>query len=400
LYGALGRNDLVLRDSWGSCPPSSTSDSSSCGMSSPQSTSSGGAGALRTRLYALADAMGSTTAITDIYGTVVERYRYTAFGALTVLAPGFTQRDASLYAWNVLFHGETADAPTGWYNYGYRYYDPVMGRWPSRDPIGERGGLNLYGFVRNDGVNWTDYLGLLDSDVAEGLFQEKCILPLRNRMCKAEDGENLRINFAVYNEGPKTPTSATSKEVATHFGKFGEVFDPEDIIEYLRNNQPKCSCIKVLTIITHGATTVKGGGVSFWDRSLKDYTIYKQRKTGEKLGQLLKPGMCTPCQINLTGCKAGKGGADFIEGLRSGSGCNVVASAGMTSFRHQAPEIRIAYGVGGFWGFFEYDVAESTPGSLKWDIEGGLLNWPSGGGSPTPIDNSTHGEGRIPIQSP
>ena len=44
--------------------------------------------------------------------------------------------------------------------YGYRYYDPKTGRWPSRDPIEEEGGLNLYGFVGNDGVNWWDRLGL------------------------------------------------------------------------------------------------------------------------------------------------------------------------------------------------------------------------------------------------
>lgn len=36
------------------------------------------------------------------------------------------------------------------HDYGYRYYDPVTGRWPSRDPIGEQGGVNLYGFVGND----------------------------------------------------------------------------------------------------------------------------------------------------------------------------------------------------------------------------------------------------------
>ncbi len=46
--------------------------------------------------------------------------------------------------------------------YGYRFYDPETGRWPSRDPIGERGGINLYGFVGNDGVNRWDYLGLID----------------------------------------------------------------------------------------------------------------------------------------------------------------------------------------------------------------------------------------------
>ena len=43
--------------------------------------------------------------------------------------------------------------------YGYRYYDPVTGRWPSRDPIGEKGGINLYGFIGNDGVNKWDMLG-------------------------------------------------------------------------------------------------------------------------------------------------------------------------------------------------------------------------------------------------
>jgi len=36
---------------------------------------------------------------------------------------------------------------------------PGVPHWPSRDPIGERGGVNLYGFVGNDGVNRADFLG-------------------------------------------------------------------------------------------------------------------------------------------------------------------------------------------------------------------------------------------------
>ena len=43
--------------------------------------------------------------------------------------------------------------------YGFRYYDPGTGRWPSRDPIEEAGGLNLYIFLGNDGGNGWDYLG-------------------------------------------------------------------------------------------------------------------------------------------------------------------------------------------------------------------------------------------------
>jgi RHS repeat-associated protein len=44
--------------------------------------------------------------------------------------------------------------------YGYRWYEPLTGRWPSRDPIEEEGGLNLYEFVRNNGIDVVDGLGL------------------------------------------------------------------------------------------------------------------------------------------------------------------------------------------------------------------------------------------------
>lgn len=44
--------------------------------------------------------------------------------------------------------------------YGYRYFDPVTGRWPSRDPIGERGGMNLYQFACNNSIDLVDRLGM------------------------------------------------------------------------------------------------------------------------------------------------------------------------------------------------------------------------------------------------
>ncbi len=43
--------------------------------------------------------------------------------------------------------------------YGYRYYSPDKGRWINRYPIEEQGGLNVYGFVDNDPVNFYDLLG-------------------------------------------------------------------------------------------------------------------------------------------------------------------------------------------------------------------------------------------------
>jgi hypothetical protein len=51
------------------------------------------------------------------------------------------------------------DQVTGLLYYGYRYYDPITGRWPSRDPIEEEGGINLYGFGPNSPMNGIDVLG-------------------------------------------------------------------------------------------------------------------------------------------------------------------------------------------------------------------------------------------------
>ena len=53
----------------------------------------------------------------------------------------------------------TTKTASGARYYGYSYYDPVTGRWPSRDPIEEEGGTNIYCFVKNDGLNDWDKLG-------------------------------------------------------------------------------------------------------------------------------------------------------------------------------------------------------------------------------------------------
>ena len=45
--------------------------------------------------------------------------------------------------------------------YGYRYYNPELGRWISRDPAEEKGGLNLYQTSNNDTISNFDVLGLL-----------------------------------------------------------------------------------------------------------------------------------------------------------------------------------------------------------------------------------------------
>ncbi|HEY5911437.1 MAG TPA: RHS repeat-associated core domain-containing protein [Verrucomicrobiae bacterium] len=60
------------------------------------------------------------------------------------------------------FSTKLQDDETDLLYYGYRYCSAGMGRWISTDPIGERGGLNLYGFVGNAPTEKCDYFGLVD----------------------------------------------------------------------------------------------------------------------------------------------------------------------------------------------------------------------------------------------
>ena len=98
------------------------------------------------------DASGNVTEVTDSKGNLLDHYEYHPFGNLASAPqlPGNRFR----------FSTKLQDAETAFYYYGYRYYDPVDGRWLSRDPIGEHGGLSLYGFAGNDTSNRLDYLGL------------------------------------------------------------------------------------------------------------------------------------------------------------------------------------------------------------------------------------------------
>jgi RHS repeat-associated protein len=57
------------------------------------------------------------------------------------------------------FSSEFHDDETGLVYYNYRYYSPELGRWTKRDPIGEKGELNLFAITHNNLIYGWDYLG-------------------------------------------------------------------------------------------------------------------------------------------------------------------------------------------------------------------------------------------------
>jgi RHS repeat-associated protein len=88
----------------------------------------------------------SITAVSDGGGSVVERYAYTAYGQVTFADASGSVISKSAIANRYTFTGREWDEGLSLYHYRARMYDSVAGRFCSRDPIGYRGGFNLFAY--------------------------------------------------------------------------------------------------------------------------------------------------------------------------------------------------------------------------------------------------------------
>ena len=101
------------------------------------------------------DAKGNITEYIDVGVNIVAQYKYSAFGEIiSQSGMSFTHR----------FSTKPYCTTTCLCEYQFRKYDPVLGRWLSRDPIEEAGGLNLYVFCENSVPNIIDIKGYIPLD--------------------------------------------------------------------------------------------------------------------------------------------------------------------------------------------------------------------------------------------
>ncbi|MFC6839979.1 RHS repeat domain-containing protein [Xanthomonas theicola] len=104
------------------------------------------------RTYLLTDRLGSTRLLTNAAGNAVQRYDYDPYGTTTQSSTAYTNP--------YQYTGREKDA-SGLYYYRARYYRPEWGRFVSEDPIGLAGGINGYGYVDQNPINYIDPLGLI-----------------------------------------------------------------------------------------------------------------------------------------------------------------------------------------------------------------------------------------------
>lgn len=104
--------------------------------------------------YSAHDFVKNITEWINEQGEISASFDYTPYGGVMS-----ETGDSSL---NVIgYSSEVMDHELGLVYYNHRHLNPLDGRWISRDPIMEKGGLNLYEFARNNIYLKIDYMGLL-----------------------------------------------------------------------------------------------------------------------------------------------------------------------------------------------------------------------------------------------
>lgn len=131
--------------------------------------------------YFLPDAQSTVRDIVDDAGAVVQSYEFDPHGVPMPGSGAGSVTSAKTYHGGLSVNDDMADA--GLYLMGHRFWAPELGRFISRDPIGFRGGLNLFGTAfGNNPVTMVD---------PSGRYGEATV-----------NGNNVHIVFPVEFYGP------------------------------------------------------------------------------------------------------------------------------------------------------------------------------------------------------
>ena len=106
------------------------------------------------------DGLGSVRFVSNTNGATVEQYRYDPYGAPEIRNSSNQVISTSAINNPYMFTGRRWDKETEIYHYRNRAYDPELGRFLQRDPLGYVDSMNLYSYVTNNPIRWIDPLGL------------------------------------------------------------------------------------------------------------------------------------------------------------------------------------------------------------------------------------------------
>jgi RHS repeat-associated protein len=164
--------------------------------------------------YLAYDQVGSLRAVADGSGNVVKRIEYDSFGnILSDTNPTFEVPFG--------FAGGLHDRDTDLIRFGFRDYDPDIGRWTAKDPIGFWGGqVDLYGYCLNDPINLVDPSGLREYSLVD--LPDILVTPFQAHAFK----EVMQIKFMRMSRVSACPLKqAEWQKIAENYSWFRALID-------------------------------------------------------------------------------------------------------------------------------------------------------------------------------
>ncbi len=176
---------------------------------------------------------------------IAAHYEYDPFGRLIEKEGSYADRN--FYR----FSTKRVSPVFGIYDYGMRWYDPDFARWLTKDPIGEKGGLNLYGFVQNDPVNNIDPFG----------------------------NKKLTLNYDVQTKVRIKERAATLFISVEYTKSFKELINKikKKVGSFSSEGKGKCNCIKKIRLMHHNEVG-DGGTVSFFGKHTHPWQLEKYKE--------------------------------------------------------------------------------------------------------------------------
>jgi RHS repeat-associated protein len=143
--------------------------------------------------YYTYDGNGNVQQVVDSStGNIVADYVYGPFGEIVRASGPLAKLN------RFRFSTKYTDDESGLVYYGYRYYAPSLGRWINRDPIEEKGGVNLYGMAGNQIISAIDAFGMAELNLDR--INCKAILKIRVKFNFRNEEHRALMGSRIYGD--------------------------------------------------------------------------------------------------------------------------------------------------------------------------------------------------------
>ncbi len=175
-----------------------------------------------TLIFHLDDHINSVTIDTDSRGQPLVIESYLPFGdsAYQVAIDAQMLKDKQFR-----YSSQQRDQSSDLYYYGERYYAPHLGRWISTDPIGRKGGLDLYGFVGDNPVSLFDLFG-------EAFLKQEVIDNEDEYVVKKTDRDSNAEEIFYWPESVQSRINCTPEKELSQFFERDKHMHP-DVVQAL-----------------------------------------------------------------------------------------------------------------------------------------------------------------------